>query len=107
MQHVFVQRVAAFLTLLLAAAAALFAWGVGDQATPGTVDTEAPTSARAFAEHCARCHAASDLALELRSREDPAARVLEMLEFLASHGDASEREDRAIVGDLLQRSRSR
>jgi hypothetical protein len=107
MQHVFVQRVAATLALILAAAAGLFAWGAGRQATNVGGEPDAPTAARAFAEHCARCHAESDLAQELRSHEDPAARVLELLEFLASHGNASEREDRAIVGDLLQRSRAR
>jgi mono/diheme cytochrome c family protein len=105
MRQLLVQRTAHVLTLALVAASALFAWSVRGDARVGVARATAPSGESAFAQHCARCHAIADLSDGLRASDDRAAAVLAMLDKLAEHGNADDREDRAIVALLLARSR--
>jgi mono/diheme cytochrome c family protein len=98
MQRLIVLRLAAGLVALFTGAALLFSWAAAPPA-PVAAETTSDSGAREaalFEERCGRCHAREELLewLGRRSDADPGGALLE---FLAEHGEASNRENRAIV----------
>lgn len=104
MRPVLVQRIALSLTAALTAAAGLFAWSVSrHRAVPAEPGGAALDGRASFELHCGACHAAADLVLDTGGAdvEDRARAVLKLLDFLDGHGNASSRDDRAIVEFLV------
>jgi mono/diheme cytochrome c family protein len=82
------------------AASLAFAWKRSAR-TPA-VSRDASVSGRAlFQRDCSGCHDGRELAIALEAEPDRASAVLQRLDFLASHGDSTPAEDRAIVAYLL------
>lgn len=99
-----VRWTAAAFALALFALAGAVAWSakVRTGASPSASTSDAPESSREldgramYVLHCERCHAVEELA-ETCQGPDAGVRVLELIDFLAEHGDAGSAEDRAIA----------
>lgn len=99
MRHKVVKRVSLGLVLVLVAAALGFARHHAGAAPPVPAVPGAP--AEPFARHCAACHDERDLAAELAARPERGAALLDLLEFLTTHGAGGPQEDLAVARRLL------
>ncbi len=91
----------------VAALVAVALWSAsqrGEREAPPRVETGELDGKALFERHCAKCHESDEFASALRGPESGAA-VLETLQFLTEHGDASELEDRAVVEFLSSSGR--
>lgn len=94
MRHQDVTLASLALTLSVVGICALFAQcrASGARVASGIEPVE-----RVFARLCADCHEPQELAESLRDAPDQGGAVLDMLEFLAVHGGATDAEDRALL----------
>mgnify|MGYP001446468290 CR=1 FL=1 len=103
------RTVTLFAVLFLSAAGAfsmLNGRGTGANDSALLPDATLPVTrvaADAFREKCGRCHPAEVLSRRLRESADPAATRRDFEALLASHGDASPGENRAILDWLSGR----
>lgn len=100
MRHKVVKRVSLGLVLVLVAAALGFARHHAVALAP-VPTVPGPAPADPFARHCAACHDERDLAAALAARPERGAALLDLLEFLTTHGAASPQEDLAVARRLL------
>lgn len=101
MKHVVVTRVTCALCGLFVAVAFAFARVANRPAPQGRVEGGAvveASGARLFESRCASCHTVGDVVEILRGAPDADRHELEF--FLASHGEASAPERRAILAYL-------
>ena len=98
MQRLIVLRLAVGLVALFTGAALLFGWATAPPtpAAAGTTSDGGVRAASLFEQRCGRCHGRQELVEWLRQRTD-ADPGSALLEFLGDHGEASNRENRAIV----------
>jgi len=108
MTHVTVTRVVVALTGVFIAAALAFGWlanrGAREPEPAPVVSETAPVppgGLALFERHCGMCHESADLRDRIRAAPDREALRRQWLDFLSSHGDASEEEDRTIVEALM------
>lgn len=111
MTHVTVTRVMLALTGVFLAAALAFGWLVNrgavepDPVPPVAVTPPVlPDGLALFERHCGTYHASADLIDRIRSAPDREVLRKQWLEFLSSHGDASDDENEAIVEALMAAS---
>lgn len=108
MTHVTVTRVMLALTGVFLAAALAFGWlvnrgAVEPEPVPPVADAAPvlPDGLALFERHCGTCHTSADLIDRIRSAPDREVLRKQWLEFLSSHGDASDDENEAIVEALM------
>jgi mono/diheme cytochrome c family protein len=102
MDRMHVRTTSIAIAALILLSAVLFGWATRAPSPIRPPEAEAADGAALFDRYCASCHTLDDLRARQPAGVEIARRRNDMVQFLSSHGDASEEDDRTIAAYVIR-----